>query len=107
LLETRGGNSDQALDYLGKAAALEQNGIRHRFVYAIALHDLGQPSTAIAELEKLLRQVPGNQEVLLALVNYNAELGRRDPAVLYARQLVQIAPNNQNYQQLLQQVSGN
>ena len=105
LLETRGGNSDKALDYLGKAAALEQNGIRHRFVYAIALHDLGQPSTAIAELEKLLRQTPGNQEVLLALVNYNAELGRRDPAVLYARQLLQIAPNNQNYQQLLQQVS--
>ncbi|MEP1471449.1 MAG: tetratricopeptide repeat protein [Halieaceae bacterium] len=107
LLETRGGNSEKALDYLGRAAAIEQNGTRHRFVYAIALHDLGQPEKAVGELEKLLRQVPGNQEVLLALVNYNAELGRRDPAVRYARQLLQLSPNNQNYQQLLQQVSTN
>ena len=105
LLETRGGNREKALEYLGGAAAIEQNGTRHRFVYAIALHDLGQPAKAVTELEKLLRQVPGNQEVLLALVNYNAELGRKDAALRYARQLVQLSPNNKNYQQLLQQVS--
>ena len=106
LLETRGGNPEQALDYLGRAAALEQSGTRHRFVYAIALHDLGQPAEAISQLENLLRQVPQNQEVLLALVNYNAELGKTEQATAFANQLVRLAPNNPNYRQLLRDVSG-
>lgn len=106
LLETRGGQADKALEYLGQAAALEQNGTRHRFVYAIALHDLGQPAQAVSQLENLLRQVPQNQEVLLALVNYNAELGRKEQATVYATQLLRLSPNNPNYQQLLRQVSG-
>ncbi|MEH6637339.1 MAG: tetratricopeptide repeat protein, partial [Halioglobus sp.] len=76
LLETRTGESVKALDYLKKAAALETVGTRHRFVYAIALHDLGQPREAIVQLQGLLRSVPGNQEVLMALANYNAELGQ-------------------------------
>ena len=39
-------------------------GTRHRFIYAIALHDLGQPQKAIVQLQALLRSVPRNQEVL-------------------------------------------
>jgi tetratricopeptide (TPR) repeat protein len=104
LLETRSGTPDKALDYLRRAAALETNGTRHRFVYAIALHDLGKPQEAIGQLQALLRQVPRNEEVLLALTNYNAELGQKDQARAYAKTLTQIAPRNQAYQQLLQQL---
>ncbi len=74
LLETRSGNSDKALDYLGRAAAVETGGIRHRYVYAIALHDLGKPREAIAQLQQLLRVAPGNREVQAALENYRQEL---------------------------------
>ena len=106
LLETRNANPAIALNYLGRAAAVESEGTRHRFVYAIALHDLGKPEQAVTELKKLLRQVPANQDVLLALTNYSAELGRREEALEYAGKLVQMAPGNQGYQQLYQQLGG-
>ena len=105
LLETRSANPQVALDYLQQAAQLETVGTRHRFVYAIALHDLGQPEQAVAQLQGLLRVVPQNQEVLLALTNYLAEQGKQQQAQAYARTLTQIAPGNQAYQQLLQSLS--
>ena len=106
LLETRGNRPEKALEYLGRAAGLETEGTRHRFVYAIALHDLGRPRDAVTQLQALLRQVPRNEDVLLALANYSAELGERDRALEYARRLTEIAPRNPNYRQLLEQLSG-
>jgi tetratricopeptide (TPR) repeat protein len=102
LLEARSGTPEKALEYLGKAAAQETEGSRHRFVYAIALHDLGKPREAITQLQALLRQLPRSEDVLLALANYSAELGQRDQARAYARTLTQIAPGNRAYQELLQ-----
>ena len=52
----------------------------------------------------LLRELPRSEDVLLALANYNAELGQRDQARTYARTLTEIAPGNQAYRQLLQQL---
>ena len=106
LLETRRGNKDKALDYLGRAAQLETGGTRHRFVNAIALHDLGQPQAAIRQLQALLAVAPHNLEVLQALANYAAELGDRDKALGYAKKLVELAPGNSGYQQLYRQLSG-
>ena len=107
LLETRSGEGDLALEYLGKAADVEVQGTRHRFVYGIALHDMGKPNEAIAELQKLVRAVPGNEDALLALANYSAELGLREQAARYAKTLTQIAPGNQAYQKLYQSLQGN
>ncbi|WP_235898604.1 HEAT repeat domain-containing protein [Parahaliea maris] len=101
LLETRVGNSEKALDYLGQAAAGETSGIRQRYVYAVALHDLGQPSKAIIQLEKLLRQAPQSAEVLLALANYSAEQGNLEAARRYATRLQATDPRNPAYGQLL------
>ena len=101
LLETRAGNSDSALDLLGRAAAAETEGTRHRFVYAIALHDLGQPEEAIRQLESLNRSAPDNEEVLLALANYSAGQGQRQRAQAYAQRLVELAPSNPAYRRLL------
>ena len=105
LLETRTENTTLAMDYLRRAAERENNGTRHRFVYAIALHDLGKPQQAIKELLALLKAVPQSQEVLLALANYNAELGERERARSFAAKLAQIAPNNKDYRELLNQLS--
>ena len=104
MLETRNGNTEAALDYLQRAAALETEGSRHRFVYAVALHDLGQPQQAITELNKLLRDTPHNENVLQLLVNYHAELGDKDQARAYAETLIKIAPGNRNYTELYQQL---
>ncbi len=105
LLETRSGQRELALKYLKQAAELETEGTRHRFVYSIALHDLGQPDAAITQLQALLRSVPHSEEVLLALANYSAELGQREKALNYAKTLTEIAPGNRGYQQLYQQLS--
>ncbi len=107
LLETRSGRPGPALDYLGQAAELETGGTRHRFVYAIALHDLGQPEEAIAQLKQLLRSAPHSEETLLALSNYHAELGQREQARGYAKTLVAIAPGNRAYQELYRGLAGN
>ena len=80
LLETRSKSSDKALEYLGRAAELETAGWHYRYVYAIALHDLGEPRKAIAQLKELLETQAGNEEVLLALTNYNLQLGQREQA---------------------------
>jgi len=106
LLEIRSDQSAKALQYLQKAAQLETEGTRHRFVYAIALHDTGNPGEAITQLRALLRSVPQNEDVLLALTNYSAELGQQDKAREYAKTLLQIAPGNRNYQQLYQSLGG-
>jgi tetratricopeptide (TPR) repeat protein len=105
LLETRSGQRDVALKYLKQAAEQETEGTRHRFVYGIALHDLGQPAQAITQLQSLLRSVPQSEEVLLALANYSAELGQRENALSYAKALTQIAPANRSYQQLYQSLA--
>ena len=75
LLEFREGNSASAIDELAKAAALESGGSRHRYVYAIALHDTGQPKQAFTMLEQLNQEQPGNPEILSALITYAKELG--------------------------------
>ena len=52
-----------------------------------------------------MRELPRNEEVLLALTNYSAELGQLEKARSYARTLTQLAPRNRGYQQLLQSLS--
>ena len=105
LLETRSGTPEKALEYLGRAAEMETVGSRHRFVYAIALHDLGQPREAVTQLQSLLRQLPRSEDVLLALANYSAELGQRTRAKGDAKRLMESAPRNPGYQQLYQELS--
>jgi tetratricopeptide (TPR) repeat protein len=106
LLETRAGNRKAALDYLGRAAALETRGTRHRYVYAIALHDSGRPTDAIGELRAALREAPRDENILTALCNYLAEQGLQEQALAHARTLLQIAPENRGYQQLYRQLGG-
>jgi tetratricopeptide (TPR) repeat protein len=100
LLEIRTGNRELALGYLEKAAALESTGIRHRYVYAIALEDAGQVEEAIAALQAILRGAPENPDVLLALVTYCHEAGRREDARRYATTLRRLLPDNPEIQQL-------
>jgi len=100
LLETRAGNRELALEYLARAAELEQAGTRHRYVYAIALHDSGQVAEAIDQLKVTLRAAPQNREVLLALVSYCRDSGRLAEARRYAAKLLALSPNDPNTQRL-------
>ena len=100
LLEIRTKNRQAALKHLAQAARLETQGVRHRYVYAVALHDSGQPKKALEQLRTVLRIAPQNQDILLALVTYNRELGRLDEARRYAALLRKASPGNPQIQRL-------
>jgi tetratricopeptide (TPR) repeat protein len=100
LLESRRGNQEAALAHLKTSAELEQAGIRHRYVYAIALNDYGDRAAAISQLQALLRSAPENPEVLLALVNYCRDAGRLPEARRYAEKLKILIPDNPELQAL-------
>lgn len=87
LLEIRAGNTDQALLHLKRAADSERQGSRHRYVYAVALHDTGRPKEAIALLEKVNQERPGNIDVLYALIGYTQSQGDSDKTGRYQSQL--------------------
>lgn len=78
LLEIRAGQLEVAMKHLQRAADLETTGSRHRFVYAVALHDTGAAREAIVRLERLNTLLPGNPEVLYTLMGWSREAG--DPA---------------------------
>lgn len=90
LLEIRSGNTAAALVHLKTAAELEDLSSRHRYVYAIALHDTGEPVAAIAVLERLNTELPGNPDVLSALIGYSRELGDTTKSRHYQSQLESI-----------------
>ena len=109
LLEARARNQDAAMKWLGAAAEIETQGSRHRYVYAIAQHDFGDPKAALVTLRKLHAALPADETVLLALTNYTAESGNISSARRYAEKLLALDPRNSNYQSLvrnLQAASG-
>ena len=94
LLETRADNQELGFRHLERAAALETQGIRYRYVYAIALHDTGETPAALEVLRSLLGAAPGNPHVLLALVNYSRSTGRIEDARRYADELRKLFPDD-------------
>ena len=88
------------MKWLGAAAEIETQGSRHRYVYAIAQHDFGDPKAALVTLRKLHAALPADETVLLALTNYTAESGNISSARRYAEKLIALDPGNGNYQAL-------
>ena len=100
LLEARAGDRDAALRWLGEAAQRETNSARHRFVYAVAQHDFGDTTAALATLRDLHRDLPADEQTLLALVNYSIAADDRTTAARYARKLTALVPENPRYRQM-------
>lgn len=99
LLEVRVGNPQAALGYLERAASLERQGTRMRYVYGIALHDNGQIDDALNVLRPLLREAPDNAELLMVLASYSREAGRREDALRYAGKLRKLLPGDRSIEQ--------
>lgn len=83
----RTGERQRGLEHLKQAADNELEGSQYRYVYAIALHDTGDPKAALALLERLNLERPGQPNVLYALVGYSQELGNQVSAQRYQQQL--------------------
>jgi Flp pilus assembly protein TadD len=103
LLLIRQAHRQEALDRLAAAARLDQANARFVYVYAVALNDAGQTGKALVVLEDNLAKHPYDRDSLAALANFYQSAGNRRKAVIYAKRLAELEPNDaQVEQQLLQ-----
>ncbi|HUL70650.1 MAG TPA: tetratricopeptide repeat protein [Gemmatimonadales bacterium] len=74
----RQGRHAESLGELAQAVQFDSTSARFAYVYAVGLHDLGQPDRALALLDATTRRHPNDVEALQILQSYAAEAGRKD-----------------------------
>jgi tetratricopeptide (TPR) repeat protein len=90
-----------ALGKLREAAGLEPNDPRFAYVYAIALHDTGQPEAAIDVLKGALARQPYDRNSLSALASYEVEAKDFSAALAHVETLAKLEPDNAEIQRFL------
>ncbi len=90
-----------ALGKLREAAGLEPNEPRFAYVYAIALHDTGQPEAAIDVLKGALARQPYDRNSLSALASYEVEAKDFSAALAHVETLAKLEPDNAEIQRFL------
>ena len=90
LHDIRGGKREAGLEALKRAAELEEEGSRHRYVFAVALFDTGEQERALKVLERLNKTHPGQPDILNALMAYSTQLGNRVAYNQYRSQLINV-----------------
>ncbi|MCP4009443.1 MAG: tetratricopeptide repeat protein, partial [Proteobacteria bacterium] len=91
-----------ALDALTRAAKLAPGNRRYQYVYAVALQSTGKVNEAIEVLQSILKNNPGDPEILSALVAFNRDAGKKSVALEYARKLQSMLPNNPEIKKLVE-----
>jgi tetratricopeptide (TPR) repeat protein len=94
LLLVRRQRLDDALDALGRAAELQPGNARYAYVHGVALHSTGRKQRALAALEEGHRAHPADTDLLVALVTIYRDEGDVPTALRYARQLVELRPED-------------
>lgn len=92
LLLVRAQRLPEALKELESASRLGKGNARFDYVYAVALHSVGATEQSLKLLDGVHRRFPNDQDVLLALVDYNRALGRDAVALRYAKRLATAGP---------------
>jgi predicted CXXCH cytochrome family protein len=100
----RQGHSQEALDRLAAAARLDPANARFVYVYAVALNDAGQTNKALVVLEDNLARHPYDRDSLAALANFYRSAGNRRKAVIYAKRLAELEPNDAQVERQLMQL---
>ena len=90
LHDIRGGKRESGLEALNRAAELEEEGSRHRYVFAVALFDMGEEERAMKVLERLNKTHPGQPDILNALMAYSTQLSNRVAYNQYRSQLINV-----------------
>ncbi len=91
----------EALPKLREAAGLEPNEPRFAYVYAIALHDTGQPEAAIDVLKGALARQPYDRNSLSALASYEVEAKDFSAALAHVETLAKLEPENAEIRRFL------
>ncbi len=96
--------SDDAIEELGTAAALEPDRARYAYVYAVALHSAGRVPQSISVLKESLARHPSDRDTSLALINFYRGTGDLASALAVAQQFALVVPEDQNLARLIQEL---
>ncbi len=91
----------ESIPLLAKAAELDKDNERYGYVYAVALQSVGKLDQAIGVLENTLKRHPGDIDSLHALVTFHRDAGQVAKALVYARQLAKLLPQDSAVRKLL------
>ena len=94
LAQIRAKQTEDALKNLLLAVTLAPDNVRYSYIYAIALNGRGQSEAAIKELQRALKYGTNNRDILLALVTINRDRGDNKNAKAFAKQLIDLFPND-------------
>ncbi|HWZ86322.1 MAG TPA: tetratricopeptide repeat protein [Thermoanaerobaculia bacterium] len=96
----------EALKELEKAAALPPERARYAYVYGVALDSTGQTGRALEVLAAAHTRFPGNREILSALASFSAKARNWAAAIGYAKELLELDPQDPEALRLLDQLTG-
>ncbi len=101
LMKIRQKRYADAMTLLARAASLRPDNPRYCYVYAVALQSSGQVDAAIAVLKRAHGGRPANRDILTALIEFEQHKGNLPLAVTYARQLIELGPDDAQAKALL------
>ena len=102
LSQVRQKNTREAIQSLAKAAELDVDNRRYQYVYALALQSVGKLDQAMDILRRTHERHPSDADILYALVTFNRDAGKREDALVYARKLQTLIPDNPAIEQLVE-----
>jgi tetratricopeptide (TPR) repeat protein len=94
LLKIRQKQFGDVIGLLGKAAALDPDNLGYSYVYAVTLNSSGHTDQAIEVLQQAHQRRPADRQMLIGLIAFEREKANLPAAATYARQLVELAPND-------------
>ena len=106
LLLVRKRDSAAALRELALAVKLAPDNARYGYVHAIGLHSAGRRGEALSLLRTVDARQPYDPEILSALVSMSREAGNATDALVYARKIAEIYPDNPEVKRMLAELEG-
>ncbi|MCP3850651.1 MAG: tetratricopeptide repeat protein [Gammaproteobacteria bacterium] len=92
---------EPALKELESAANFDADNLRYQYVYAIALNSSGYSEKALKTLNNVYEKQPENTDIIIALITFNRNIGNYKDALVYAKKLDEISPNDPSIQRLI------
>jgi tetratricopeptide (TPR) repeat protein len=91
-----------AIPELARAAQRRPDVARYAYVYGVALHEAGDTRRALDVLTRAHERHPAERDIVVALVEYEAQAGNRKAAIAWARKLIEMSPEDAQGRRLLQ-----
>ncbi len=101
LAEVLRGEIEKAIAHLRSASEARPDDARYRLVYAVALHDTGDPSGAIRVLERARARGDADPTTLQTLLGYALTANETDIALACARDLLRYTPGDEGLERLV------